>query len=438
MTPGARIQATLELLTEIEATPRPADAVLSAYFRARRYIGAKDRNAVAEMVYRVLRRHARLRWWLARLDQEVTPRTLVVADLILGEGAQASAVAGLFNGAQFSPEPLSRAEMALARALETHTLEHPHMPEAVRLECPDWAEPGLREALGARFAAEMQVLLEPAPLDLRVNAIKADRTTVQRQLAEAGIVAAPTRWSPLGLRVQGRPPIASHRVFRDGLVEIQDEGSQLVALLVDARPGHQVVDFCAGAGGKALALAAAMNNKGRVVACDVLEGRLKRAGERLRRAGLHNVEPRPLSSERDKWVKRHKGRFDRVLVDAPCTGTGTWRRNPDARWRALGPGLDELVTLQARILASAARLVKPGGRLVYATCSLLPAENERQVEAFQATHPDFTVVPVPEIWGRVMDTPPPDAGPYLRLTPGRHQTDGFFCAILERAASGTS
>ncbi|HYD32659.1 MAG TPA: RsmB/NOP family class I SAM-dependent RNA methyltransferase [Azospirillaceae bacterium] len=435
MTPGARLQAAIDLLAEIEATPRPADAVISAYFRARRYIGAKDRNAVAELAYAVMRRYARLRWWLGRVGHVVSPRPLVIANAILAESRESSSVAAVFSGAKFSPAPLSPAEAKMAKALETHTLDHPDMSNMVRAECPAWAVGPLREALGDRFLPEMLALLEPAPLDLRVNPIKADRDTARERLLAEGVSAEPTQWSPLGLRVQGRPPLASLTVFRDGLVEIQDEGSQLVALVADTRPGQQVVDFCAGAGGKTLALAASMENKGRVVACDVLEKRLKRATERFRRAGLHNIETRPLSTERDPWIKRHKLRFDRVLCDAPCTGTGTWRRNPDSRWRQLGPGLEELVKLQAAILDSAQRLVKPGGRLIYATCSMLPVENERQVDAFLATHPEFTVIPVPDLWPAVSSGPCPVPGPYLRLTPARHDTDGFFAAVLERTAT---
>ena len=292
----------------------------------------------------------------------------------------------------------------------------------------------MRAAMGDRFAVEMRTLLDAAPLDLRINPVKANRESAIKALARARITAEPTQWSPLGLRVQGRPPLGAVDAFKDGLVEIQDEGSQLVAIAVAPKPGQQVVDFCAGAGGKTLAIAALMKNKGRVVACDVLAGRLKRAAERFRRAGLHNIEAHPLSSERDPWVKRHKRKFDRVLVDAPCSGTGTWRRNPDSRWRQLGPGLEELVPLQANILDSAARLVKPGGRLIYATCSLLPEENEKQIAAFLESHPDFTVLPVAEVWAEEGAGTPPSEGPYLRLTPARHDTDGFFAAVMVRKA----
>ncbi len=484
MTPGARVAAAIELLSEIAATPRPADAVASAFFRARRYIGAKDRSAVAEAVYTVLRRHARLGWWLARAGfgaagaasspevaaapaevavtsaggpGAVAPfsspgavasfsgvgaleeaRARVIANAILAEGRQAGSVERLFDGGRFNPEPFSAAESGLARALDRHTLEHPEMPEAVRAECPDWAEPGLRRALGGRFLPELLALTGPAPLDLRVNPLRSSREAVLTGLANAGIAVQSCRLSPLGVRVEGRPAIAGLELFRSGAIEIQDEGSQLVALLADARPGQQVVDFCAGAGGKALAMAAAMENRGRIVACDVLGNRLKRAAERLRRGGLHNVETRPLSSARDPWVKRHKGMFDRVLVDAPCTGTGTWRRNPDSRWRPLGPGLGELVRLQAEILDSAARLVKPGGRLIYATCSMLAEENEDQVAAFLDGHADFAPLPLTELWPAVFGAPSPLEGPWLRLSPARHDTDGFFAAVMVRKVAAVA
>lgn len=434
MTPGARLQAAIDLLVGIGNTPRPADAVISAFFRNRRYIGAKDRSAVAETVYSVLRHHARLHWWLDRVGHPAEPRALVLADQILAQGRAAASLAKLFDGARFTPQPWSAAETRLARALDTHTLDHPRMPEDVRAEVPAWATGPLHEALGRSFAEEAEALREPAPLDLRVNPLKADRETVLRLLADMGVEAEPTRWSPLGIRVRGRPPVSTSEPFRNGLIEIQDEGSQLVALLAGARPGQQVVDFCAGAGGKTLAMAAAMDNRGRVIACDVLAGRLKRAAERFRRAGLHNIETRALSTERDPWVKRHKGRFDRVLVDAPCSGTGTWRRNPDSRWRPLGPGLRELVPTQHAILDSASRLVKPGGRLVYATCSLLAEENEKQVSAFLDAHPDFALVPMPEVWREAIGTEPPGTGPWLSLTPARHGTDGFFGAVMERRA----
>jgi len=272
----------------------------------------------------------------------------------------------------------------------------------------------------------------PAPLDLRVNPIRSTRAAVLRGLKELGLRAEATRLAPQGIRIRERLSLARLPGLKTGEIEIQDEGSQMVALLVDAQPGERVVDFCAGAGGKTLAIAAQMMNRGHIIACDVNEARLKRCAERLRRAGLHNAETRVLASETDRWIKRHKGGFDRVLVDAPCSGTGTWRRNPDARWRVPDLGLPALVALQARILASAARLVKPGGRLVYATCSMLVEENEAQVATFLAAHPGFSVVPLESVAPHVMTSDHPD---FLSLTPARHDTDGFFAAVLHREAS---
>jgi 16S rRNA (cytosine967-C5)-methyltransferase len=439
MTPGARLQAAIELLAEIHGGSAPADRAAAAFFRNRRYIGGHDRRAVLDRTYAVLRRRAALDWWIARAASERAPADLergrVIAALVLLEGWSTDRVAGAFDGGQYRPPRLSDDERALARALEGHSIEHPGQPAPVRLEFPAWLEPGLREAFGDRMEAELAALMVEAPLDLRVNALKADRAAARAALAAEGVESAPMPLSPLGLRVAGRPPLATLRSFADGLIEVQDEGSQLVALLVDARPGHRVVDFCAGAGGKTLAMAAAMANKGHLVAADVLRGRVDRAAVRLRRAGVHNVERRGLESERDPWVKRHARGFDRVLVDAPCTGCGTWRRNPDQKWRLTAEGLAELVDLQARILESAARLVKPGGRLVYATCSLLAAENEAQVARFLAAGTGFAPLPIAEVWQAAIGGPCPGGGDGLRLTPARHGCDGFFVAVLGRAGA---
>ncbi|MBV9811464.1 MAG: RsmB/NOP family class I SAM-dependent RNA methyltransferase, partial [Acetobacteraceae bacterium] len=303
--------------------------------------------------------------------------------------------------------------------------------EAVALEVPDWLLPALLTRFGATLGAEMAALSEPAALDLRVNLLKTSRDNAAAALALEGIDAAPTPLSPWGLRVAGRRPVTTGAAFRAGLVEIQDEGSQLVAALVGARPDMRVADWCAGAGGKTLALAMAMENRGHVAACDVSAPRLDAAVRRLRRAGVHNVE-RHVVEPGDKWAKRRAGTFDRVLVDAPCTGVGTWRRNPDARLRLTERDLTELLPKQRDILGSASRLVRKGGRLVYATCSLLPQENEDQVSAFLSDRPDFALVPLAQAWTLPAALPVP--GPTLTLTPLRHGTDGFFAAVLERTA----
>lgn len=429
---AAVLQATLDLIEEVDAVARPADAVVSDFFRTRRDIPAVQRGPISELLYILLRHHARLGWWLKRHGRPDTPRNRLLAWLVLGGGKTRDQVQALFSGAKFAPAPLTDQERALLVKLQGARIDHPSMPEDVRYECPEWCAEGLHRRFGEDFPHEMAAMLTPTPLDLRVNPIKADRAEILAALRALGLPAELSLLSPYGIRVSERPALNRLPMLKTGEVEIQDEGSQMVAVVVDAKPGERVVDFCAGAGGKTLAIAAQMKNKGHVIACDVLENRLKRAAERFRRAGLHNIETRPLASETDRWVKRHKGGFDRVLVDAPCSGTGTWRRNPDARWRVLGPGLDALLPLQARILASAARLVKPGGRLVYATCSLLAEENEEQVAAFLAAHPAFRVVPLSEVAPQIQGSAHPD---YLALTPARHDTDGFFAAVLQREAA---
>ena len=429
MTPAARLGAAIELLGAIETAPaRPADAVANDYFRSRRFIGSGDRRAVSERVWQVLRTRRRLGWWL-RVEAP-GPRLLAGASLLL-EGWTLSGLVQSFSGGRFAPAMLSREEQAALARIEGHTPDHPDMPEAVRLEIPDWLLSRLQARFGPALAREMAALDGPAPLDLRVNTLKATREDARAALAAEGWKAEPTPFSPWGLRIQGRRPVTAGPAFQSGLVEIQDEGSQLVAVLADVRPGMRVADWCAGAGGKTLALAGAMQNRGQLLACDVSAARLDGAVRRLRRAGVHNVE-RHLVVAGDKWAKRRAGSFDRVLVDAPCTGTGTWRRNPDARLRLRESDLRELLPKQASILDVAQGLVRKAGRLVYATCSLLPEENEAQVTAFLARHPGFSLVPAERAAALAPGLRGDDG--FLSLTPAQHGTDGFFAAVMERVA----
>jgi 16S rRNA (cytosine967-C5)-methyltransferase len=432
LTPGARIAAAIDILGAIELAAGPADDVAADYFRRRRFIGAKDRAQIAAHVYAALRHRAALDWWIARAGAgavETGARSRVLAALLLIDGTAETPAS--WRGGRFGPAPLTAAEAGMVRALAGRTLTHPQMPRWVANDLPEWLEPGFDEVFGKTLEREMAALNSPAPVDLRVNSLKTDREAARRALAAEGVEATPTRWSPVGLRLAARAPLSRLAAFRDGLFDVQDEASQLAALILGVRPGMRVVDFCAGAGGKTLALAALMQNRGRLVACDVSARRLERAGRRLRRAGIGNVERRVLSSERDKWVKRHALGFERVLVDAPCLGTGTWRRNPDAKWRAGPADLAELCRRQHEILRGAARLVRPGGRLAYATCSLLRAENEAQAEAFLAAEPDFAPLPARRAWDEAIGGVSP-AGAYLFLTPARHATDGFFVALFER------
>lgn len=386
-------------MTAVLSDPKPAEQVVAAWLRRRRYVGSKDRAFLVDIIYSILRHKAQLIWWLEREGSDARPRHLVLADLALIRQEAPSAIAARFDGGRHAPEPLDEHERKLAARLAKARLDDPAQPPAVRLNLPDWLLPHLDAVYGERLAAAMAAMNSQAPLDLRANTVKADRAQVKAALASAGLEATETPYSPWGLRLPERKPIFGLKAFQNGLFEVQDEGSQLVAVLVGARPGDQVVDFCAGAGGKSLAIGAEMNNKGRVLATDVSEARLKRMSVRMRRAGLHNVERRTLAHERDPWVRRHKRKFDRVLVDAPCTGTGTWRRAPDAKWRLTPTDLAELTDLQARILESAARLVKPGGRLVYAVCSVLRDEGEGQITRFVEANPDFRIKPVAELAG---------------------------------------
>ncbi len=430
MTPAARIAAAIELLEAIEGAPRkPADAVANDFFRQRRFIGSGDRRAVSARVWAVLRARRRLGWWLERARLPPEPRTLTAASLLV-EGWDFAGVAQSFSGGRFAPASLRADERHGLLTLQGRTLDHPAMPEPVRFELPDWVHPLLAARFGDTLGAEMAGLAEAAPLDLRVNLLKATRADAQAALAAEGFNAEPTPLSPWGLRLPGRAALTTGRAFQDGLVEIQDEGSQLVAALVGARPGMRIADWCAGAGGKTLALAMLMENRGHVVACDVSSVQLEGAVRRLRRAGVSNVE-RHLTRAGDKWAKRRAGSFDRVLVDAPCTGIGTWRRNPDARLRLAPSDLAELLARQTAILDAAAPLVRSGGCLVYATCSLLNEENEAQVSGFLSRHPGFAVRPLAVAW--TMGAPPCH-GPFLSLTPRQHGTDGFFGAVMERVA----
>lgn len=438
MTPAARLQAVIDLLDAQTTSPRPIDVDTATYFRGRRYIGAKDRRAISERLYGILRRRARLGWWLERAHSPHTDgRAMVMADLAITDRMVPENVADLFGGWDtHGPRPLSAEDIALLQALNGKPLFHDGMPAWVRGEYPEWTETIWQDLFGERIATEIGVMREEALVDLRVNTLKADRIAALQALREAGVAAHETRYSPLGLRLEKRTALTALEAYRQGWIEVQDEGSQLITFLCDVEPGMQIVDFCAGAGGKALALAAFLRNKGRLFACDTVKERLNRSAERLRRAGVDTVVRQHLASENDKWVKRHARRFDRVLIDAPCSGTGTWRRNPDAKWRLTPQDVVELNGLQDRILKNASGLVRPGGLLVYATCSLLPDENERIVTAFLDHNPSFSPVPLSRVWNKVLGGEPPCADPWLRLSPAVHGTDGFFAAVLKRVEQG--
>jgi 16S rRNA (cytosine967-C5)-methyltransferase len=416
-------KSAAELLAVILAGNAPADAQMDRYFRAHPKLGARDRGFIAETVYACLRRRRSLGALAAGgPDAPASPESLVAAALVSLHALSARALgeAGYRGN-------------AAALVVRAHTFDRAALPPAVRLDLPDWLYARLREQYGApETAALAGALNEPATLDLRVNTLKATREEAAACLADAGFPAEPTPYSPVGLRRRERAPLFKTRCFRDGLIEVQDEGSQLLSLLLEPKRQEMVVDFCAGAGGKALHLAALMANTGSVYAFDVSARRLERLKPRLARAGVDNVRRVVIRDERDDRVQRLAGKIHRVLVDAPCSGTGTLRRNPDIKWRALD--LAALTATQAKILNAAAELVKPGGRLVYATCSLLREENEEVVAEFITGHPAFAILPVGEILTR-RHIPLEPNETALHLYPHRHGTDGFFAAVLERRTS---
>ncbi|MBI1212833.1 MAG: methyltransferase domain-containing protein [Alphaproteobacteria bacterium] len=410
---------------EYELAGTPADAALKkALSKGSRLQPVELRAAVGE-IDAVNRHRARLTWALAQEQAASNSQNLLFAWRAIGIRQTPEQVRKILQGA------LMRDDASLIARLGRYTFDDKRMPEAVRLECPPMFEGALRQALGGRFAAEMRAGIERAPVDLRINTLKATVDDCARLLKKERVETVPMRWSPWGLRYRGEANLSSTRAFENGLFEFQDEGSQLVALLADARAEHQVLDYCAGAGGKTLALGAAMQNKGHLVAADVNDDRLARAKQRLKRAGVENAERRVIETD---WAKKYRGRFDRVLVDAPCSGTGSWRRNPDARWSPSAAKLTELAALQDDILDRAARFVKTGGRLVYATCSLLPVENDERIETFLARNPEFERINARDVWATVTKAEwPGDDRKVLRLSPARHGTDGFFAAVLTRA-----
>jgi 16S rRNA (cytosine967-C5)-methyltransferase len=418
MHPHSLLELATELLRSVLKFDSPADGLVSMFFRKHAKLGARERHTLAETLYALLRQRL-LFQHLAQSGSGPLERRLAI---LAWQGN-----AGFLRGALTPPE--------VAWLDEVSAIDRASLPEKLRHNLPDWLANPLKESLGDQFWPLVEELARAAPLDLRVNSLKAKREDVQRALAEAGIEARPTPHSPWGLRIDGKPALSKLALFTEGHVEVQDEGSQLLALLTDAKRGEMVVDFCAGAGGKTLALGASMRNTGRLYAFDVSGHRLENLKPRLARSGLSNVHPAQIAHERDDRVKRLAGKIDRVLVDAPCSGLGTLRRNPDLKWRQSPQALAELQAKQKAILASAARLLKPGGRLVYATCSLLAAENEAVAEDFTVTEKDrFEPLPVAALLQavHVSEAESLVAGPFLRLWPHRHHTDGFFAAVWQR------
>lgn len=414
--PPAILGNAEEVLREILRFTSPADVTLSRYFKDHPRLGGRERGAIAECVYAVLRQKS---FFTDFAGTGASMRRLTV--LGMAEAIGADSLGGL-----------SEDETALLTRIKE--IDRSLLPPKKLANLPDW----LYDKFVAQYGEEetlalAAVLNTAAPLDLRVNSLKADRDKVIAELATAPIAAEPTPYSALGLRIWKKPALQNLPLFKDGAIEVQDEGSQVLAQLLGARRGEMVVDFCAGAGGKTLAIGAIMRSTGRLYAFDVSEKRLTKLKPRLARSGLSNVHPVVIAHERDAKVKRLAGKIDRVLVDAPCSGMGTLRRNPDVKWRQQPEGIAELTEKQASILDGAARLVKFGGRLVYATCSLLDEENEGIVQGFLASHPDFELVPMHKVLAE--QRIPLEMGDTLKMLPHKHGTDGFFAAVLERKAA---
>jgi 16S rRNA (cytosine967-C5)-methyltransferase len=415
--PPAIVAKTEEVLRDILRFTAPADVTLSRFFKDNPRFGGRERGVIAEAVYAVLRNKS---FFTDFASGGNTPSMRRLALLGLAETAGIDAIGGLTEDETHFLTRIKEVDRSL-------------LPGPIRANLPQWLFDKLVNQFGEAEALELAAVLNtPAPLDLRVNSIKAGRDEVIAKLAEAPIVAEPMPYAPLGLRVLKKPALQNLPLFKEGAIEVQDEGSQVLSQIVGARRGEMVVDFCAGAGGKTLALGAMMRNTGRLYAFDVSEKRLSKLKPRMARSGLSNIQSVLIAHERDVKVKRLAGKVDRVLVDAPCSGLGTLRRNPDVKWRQKPDAVAEMQEKQAAILDGAARLVKGGGRLVYATCSLLNEENDFIVEQFLESHPDFELVPMNKVLAeQKIDL---EMDKYLKLLPHKHQTDGFFAAVLERKA----
>jgi 16S rRNA (cytosine967-C5)-methyltransferase len=417
----------------------PADSVVSKYFRDQRKqmaLGPRERGVLAETGYNVLRQKMRFEH-LAKSGSGVRERRLAILGwaTYLDSQAKLQQPQATHGDRGFMKAAMSEMEFKWLADCDAATDEAFLAPH--RHNLPPWLAEALEAQLGEDFWPLVDSLQHTAGLDVRVNTLQAKRADVQAELEKNGIAVVPTPFSPWGLRMNAKPNLSKLTLFEKGVIEVQDEGSQLLALLLDAKRGEMVADFCAGAGGKTLALGAAMRNTGRLYAFDTSAHRLEAMKPRLARSGLSNIHPVAIAHERDDRIKRLRGKMDRVLVDAPCTGLGTLRRNPDLKWRQTPEAVAELTVKQAAILASAARLLKPGGRLVYATCSLLPAENEEIAQAFSAAHPNFKPLLVKDLLTDFEVSEPEDLctpdGLYLRLWPHRHGTDGFFAAAWAAA-----
>ena len=444
MTPAARIAAVIEILQDM-SDGQLAGQGLRAGMQRRRYAGSGDRAAISALFWQVQRARARIGWHLDAIAADISPRNQVIAALVMID-QQHENLAHLFTDTiTHAPPALNDNEQVMVATLAERTFDDAKMPVHVALEWPEFLLEDARTAISRviddkqTVEAELAALLDEAPTDLRINPIKLDdRRLLRDRLAGRGIKCYATSLSPWGIRLAKRTRTDELQEWKKGQFDIQDEGSQIAALLCDARPGMQVADVCAGAGGKSLVMAARMQNKGRVLAIDSSAERLERSGERLRRAGIHNVERKAVD---DKWgTRKWRAKFDRVVIDAPCSGSGTWRRQVDARWRLTPDILARYQATQQGLLEKARAMVLPGGRIIYITCSLLASECEAQITAFLADAPELEIADIGDIWddtigrlngGTCPQTATLNASGMLRLLPRRDKTDGFFIAIIQ-------
>ena len=427
MTPSARVAAALEILDDIARADSPADAIIANWNRTHRFAGSKDKRAIRELVYRDLRQGARYRW-LSRLvgADPGSPRARMI---LASEQEGAGTAVARFDGSQYGPETLTDVETAQVAKLREVSIGKP--PDWVTCDCPEHLYGLLASQWPQSVVEEVQALNARAPVDLRVNTMRVNVEEARAALAEAEYEVVPTSFSPIGLRGSEYTDFSALTPFRKGLIDPQDESSQLVSLLMDARPEMKVIDLCAGAGGKSLALSAMMENKGEIVSCDTLMSRLSRMETRRARLGTENI--RVQAVEEGEIPEGLEGWADRVLVDAPCTGSGTWRRSPELRWRTRPEDIETYAATQRALLDTAAQMVRPGGRLIYAVCSIFNGEGRDVARVFEESHADFARVPVADALGSELAN---RLNAYLELvlTPHRHRTDGMYAAIFARAA----
>jgi 16S rRNA (cytosine967-C5)-methyltransferase len=411
-----QIQATIQMLDIFFTSKKPFDIVMAKFFRNNKWIGASDRREITEFSFAMFRNFEKLRFFISKITSNFAV-FYTLAFLRISKNLTVEEISKLFCGRQFAPQKLTEFEFNFVNSINCSR----EFPAHVRCNYPQWMAPYLQKVFSpGDIENEMLFLNEKAPVDLRVNTLKVSKNEVKQMLVNSGFQVEETKISVNGLRIIGRRIGRNHEVIANGLAEIQDEGSQLIAEVCGAMPGNTVIDFCAGAGGKTLAMAAMMSNKGRIFALDKYQARLENAKARLRKANIDNVFCQEITN---KWIKRHLESADIVLVDAPCSGIGTWRRNPDMRAHFTQQTLDELVMVQEQILETSQRLVKKGGRLIYATCSILKEENYDQIEKFLRKFPKFSLFPI-----KLQNY----SGDFLQLSPHKTQTDGFFAAQMLR------